>query len=243
MAADQLVPVTLELGGKSPCVIEGDANLKVAARRIAITKFSNAGLCVAPDYLLVQRRVKDDFVEMIKEVIRQFFSEDPASNDDYCKIVNEKQFDRLLKNMQEGEILYGGRHDREKLYIEPTLVEIPRSKNDGSNPLLSEEIFGPILPIIPFDTYEEAKLIIGLNPDPLAFYVFTRNSDTEEKWMKNISFGGGCINNASWHLTNPHLPFGGRGNSGIGNYHGKNSFEVFTHQKAIMKTPNWFDPH
>ena len=133
---------------------------------------------------------------------------------------------------------YRWRPDKAKLYIEPTIVEeVPEDA-----PLMTEEIFGPILPIIPFKTFEEAKAIIDRNPDPLAFYVFTGSSKKEKQWVENVSFGGGCINNASWHLTNHHLPFGGIGNSGIGNYHGKNSFETFSHRKAIMKTPTWFDP-
>ncbi|HYJ38495.1 MAG TPA: aldehyde dehydrogenase [Chitinophagaceae bacterium] len=242
-AAAQLVPVTLELGGKSPCVVESDANLKVAARRIAVTKFSNAGqMCVAPDYILVHRSVKSDFIELLKEKIEQQYSSDPSGSYNYGKIINEKQFDRLVSYVQHGEIIAGGRNDRGKLYIEPTLVEIPVSKNNVSNPLLSEEIFGPVLPIIPFDTFAEAKSIIDRNPDPLAFYVFTSDKNKEEKWLESVSFGGGCVNNASWHLTNPHLPFGGRGNSGIGNYHGQHSFEIFSHAKGVMKTPTWFDP-
>jgi len=242
-AAEQVVPVTLELGGKSPCVVEGDANLKVAARRIALTKFSNAGqMCVAPDYVLVHRSVHSDFVSLLKRYITEFFSSDPSTNYSYGKIINQKQFDRLTQWMKEGEVTHGGNHQRETLYIEPTLVEIPAGKSGPENPLLSEEIFGPVLPILPFDKFEEAKAIINRNPDPLAFYVFTSNVKNEEKWMDAIPFGGGCINNASWHLTNQHLPFGGRGNSGFGSYHGRNSFETFSHRKAVMKTPTWFDP-
>jgi aldehyde dehydrogenase (NAD+) len=242
-AAEQLVPVTLELGGKSPCVIESDANLKVAARRIVVTKFSNAGqMCVAPDYLLVQRSVKADFEWLLKKYITEFFSSDASTNYNYGKIINEKQFDRLVLWMKEGEVIHGGRSQRETLYIEPTLVEIPGIKSGPENTLLREEIFGPILPILAFDTFEDAKTIIDRNPDPLAFYVFTSDHHKEKKWLESVPFGGGCVNNASWHLTNPHLPFGGRGNSGIGNYHGRNSFEVFSHRKAVMKTPTWFDP-
>jgi len=243
LAADQLVPVTLELGGKSPCVVESDANLAVAAKRIALTKFSNAGqMCVAPDYVLVQGGVRSDFVEHLKKSIQQFYSSDPANHYNFGKIVNERQFDRLQQFLKEGEILYGGNHNRAKLFIEPTIVEIAANKNSNSNHLLSEEIFGPILPILSFDTFEEAKSIILRNPDPLAFYVFTSHGDKERRWIESLPFGGGCINNASWHLTNPNLPFGGRGNSGIGSYHGRNSFDLFSHRKSIMKTPTWFDP-
>jgi len=242
-AAAQLIPVTLELGGKSPCVVESDANLKVAARRIALTKFSNAGqMCVTPDYVLVQRSVKTELIELLKSCITQFYSNDPSVSYNYGKIVNERQFDRLISFIKGAEVIYGGKHDKAKLYIEPTILEIPEPGNESTNPLLTEEIFGPLLPIIPFDTFEEARSIISRNPDPLAFYVFTSDKHKEERWLESIPFGGGCVNNASWHLTNPHLPFGGRGNSGIGNYHGKNSFEIFSHRKAVMKTPTWFDP-
>ena len=243
MAAEQLVPVTLELGGKSPCVIESDANLQVAARRIALTKFSNAGqMCVAPDYVLVQGGVRAEFIELLKKNTTHFFSGDPAANYNYGKIINEKQLSRLISYLGSAQILFGGKYDKSKLYIEPTVVEIPADKNSPTNPLLSEEIFGPILPIISFDTFEEAKSIILRNPDPLAFYVFTSNKEREQRWIQAIPFGGGCVNNASWHLTNPNLPFGGRGNSGTGGYHGRTSFDVFSHRKAVMKTPTWFDP-
>ena len=239
MAASQLVPVTLELGGKSPCVVEGDANVKVAARRIAMTKFSNAGqMCVAPDYLLVHESVKDELVNELKKVITQFFSEDASSSYNYGKIINEKQFNRLVNYLQQGKIIYGGRYDAATHYIEPTLIE----DVDLNTAVMGEEIFGPVLPIISFTTFEEAKHIINKNPNPLAFYVFTESSEKEKQWIEQIPFGGGCVNNASWHLTNFNLPFGGRGNSGIGSYHGKYSFDVFSHQKAVMKTPIWFDP-
>jgi aldehyde dehydrogenase (NAD+) len=239
MAAKKLVPVTLELGGKSPCVIEDDARLSVAARRIAMTKFSNAGqMCVAPDYILVHQSVKEPFVLELKKAISQFFSMDPASSDNYGKIINEKQFNRLMKYLREGRVSYGGRYDASLLYIEPTIIEdIPLE-----TAVMGEEIFGPLLPVIPFNSFEEAKRIIERNRDPLAFYLFTESREKEEQWIAQVRFGGGCINNASWHLTNFNLPFGGRGNSGIGAYHGKFSFDVFSHQKAVMKTPTWFDP-
>jgi len=197
LAAEQLVPVTLELGGKSPCVIESDANLQVAARRVALTKFSNAGqMCVAPDYVLVQGGVRADFIDLLKKSIVQFFSADPSANYNYGKIINEKQFNRLVSYLSSAQILFGWQYDKSKLYIEPTIVEIARDKSASSNPLLGEEIFGPILPVISFDTFEEAKAIILRNPDPLAFYVFTSNKEKEQRWIQSISFGGGCVNNA-----------------------------------------------
>lgn len=239
MAAEQLVPVTLELGGKSPAVVEDDADVKVAARRIAVTTFSNAGqMCIAPDYVLVNEKVKQRFVEALKGTIVKFFSEDPSASYSYGRIINEKQFNRLVNYLQQGKILHGGKFDKEKLYIEPTIME----GVSGDAPVMREEIFGPILPIITFNTFEEAKAIIDRNPNPLAFYIFTASRKKEKQWLENVSFGGGCINNASWHFTNHYLPFGGKGDSGFGRYHGKNSFETFSHHKAILKTPTWFDP-
>lgn len=239
MAAKQLMPVTLELGGKSPCVVESDANIQVAAKRIALTKFSNAGqMCAAPDYVLVHQSVKEKFMEELKHVVQIFFSEDPSSNYNYGKIINAKQFNRLTSYLHQGKIVYGGSSELSALYIEPTIIE-DVSANSG---IMQDEIFGPILPVISFSTFEEAKNIIEQNANPLAFYIFTKSSEKEKQWLEKISFGGGCVNNASWHLTNFNLPFGGRGNSGIGAYHGKFSFDVFSHQKAVMKTPTWFDP-
>jgi aldehyde dehydrogenase (NAD+) len=239
MAAKQLVPTTLELGGKSPCVVEDDANLKVAARRIAMTKFFNAGqTCVAPDYVLVHRRVKDEFVKQLKAAILEFFSNDPSGSDSYGKIINEKAFSRLAAYIKQGSVLHGGRMNAATLYLEPTILE----NVDVDATVMGEEIFGPLLPLLSFATFDEAKKIIERNANPLAFYLFTSSREKEEKWLNEIPFGGGCVNNAVMHLSNFNLPFGGRGNSGIGAYHGKYSFDVFSHQKAVMKTPTWFDP-
>ena len=239
MAAERLVPVTLELGGKSPCVVESDANIKVAARRIVMTKFSNAGqMCVAPDYILVHESKEKELTDALKITIQKFFGDIPEESYNYSKIINERQFNRLLSYLPLGNILYGGRSAKEKLYIEPTLMDnLP-----FDSALMKDEIFGPILPIISFRTKEEALKIIALNKNPLAFYVFTSSNAKEKDWLNSVAFGGGCVNNASWHLTNHHLPFGGRGFSGTGNYHGKNSFDTFSHKKAVMKTPTWFDP-
>ncbi len=239
LAAKQLVPVTLELGGKSPCIVEADANLQVAARRIVVTKFSNVGqICIAPDYLLVHESVKDELVRHLKNTIQQFFTEDPASASHYGKIINEKQFDRINQYLQDGRILYGGRTDRNKLFIEPTLLD----QVQMDSRIMQEEIFGPLLPILTFSTREAAMKIVAANKNPLALYVFTSSVATEKQWLEQVPFGGGCVNNTVWHLTNHHLPFGGRGFSGIGGYQGKHTFDTFSHQKSILKTPTWFDP-
>ena len=239
MAADRLVPVTLELGGKSPCVIEADADVKVAAKRIAVTKFSNAGqMCVAPDYILIHESVKEEFVRLLKKYLIQFFTAHPEKITEYGKIINEKQFDRIVQYLNDGKIIYGGRSDRKSLFIEPTLM----NEVDINSAIMNEEIFGPILPILSFENQNDAIKVIERHKNPLAFYVFTSSKQKEKKWLEGIAFGGGCVNNTCWHLTNPHLPFGGRGLSGIGNYHGKNSFDTFSHKKSILKTPTWFDP-
>ena len=239
MAASNLVPVTLELGGKSPCIVESDADITVAAKRIAVSKFSNAGqMCVTPDYLLVHISKKEALVETFKITLSKFFGEDASQSYEYGRIINERQFDRLAAYLQQGNILAGGRMDRSKLYIEPTLMD----HVSLDSPMMNDEIFGPILPIISFTNREEAKAIIARHKNPLAFYVFTSSKTTEAEWLNTISFGGGCVNNASWHLTNHNLPFGGRGFSGSGNYHGKFSYDTFSHKKAVMKTPTWFDP-
>ncbi len=240
MAAERLVPVTLELGGKSPCVVESDANIKVAARRIAMTKYSNAGqMCVAPDYVLVHESKKEALIAALKSTIGKFFGEKAEESYNYSKMINEKQFNRVAAYLQQGKIVHGGRTDASKLFIEPTvLTDVPLD-----SPVMQDEIFGPLLPVISFATASEARQIIASHPNPLAFYIFTSSSRKEAEWLDSVAFGGGCINNASWHLTNHHLPFGGRGFSGTGHYHGKYSYETFSHKKAIMKTPTWFDPN
>ena len=239
MAAERLTPVTLELGGKSPCVVEQDANIGIAARRIAVTKFSNAGqMCIAPDYVLIHESRKEEFLEAMKKVIRQFFGERPEDSYSYCRIINEKQFDRVINYMNEGKIFHGGRHNRSILFIEPTVLTDISMDAD----VMNEEIFGPVLPVIGFHTAEEARKIIAMNPEPLSFYIYTSSRKKEKEWLDAVPAGGGCVNNSSWHFTNKFLPFGGRGNSGYGQYHGKYSFDTFSHRKSIMKTPTWFDP-
>jgi aldehyde dehydrogenase (NAD+) len=240
LAAEKLVPVTLELGGKSPAIVEKDANVTVAARRIALGKYLNVGqTCIAPDYVLVHTDIKEKFINKLKEFIVQFYTDKPSSSRDYGKIINKKRFDILTGYLKNANIIWGGKYDMEALFIEPTVIE---GDKDSSSPIFNEEIFGPVLPIFGFETYEEAKNLVERNPNPLAFYLFTSNTKTEEKWINDVSFGGGCINNTAWHFSNHNLPFGGVGNSGIGAYHGKGSFDTFTRVKPVMKTPTWFDP-
>ncbi|MEO0065197.1 MAG: hypothetical protein RI983_523 [Bacteroidota bacterium] len=239
MAAENLVPVTLELGGKSPCVVEADANISVAAKRIAMPKFSNAGqMCVAPDYVLVHESKRVQLIEALKKYIPQFYGANAADSDAYGRIINQKQFKRIISYLSDGTVVYGGKYDEANLYIEPTLLD---GVSIDSN-IMRDEIFGPVLPILTFSTLEEAKAIINRNPNPLAFYVFTGSSEKEKVWLEAIPSGGACVNTASLHLTNPNLPFGGRGFSGTGAYHGKQSFDTFSHKKSVMKTPTWFDP-
>lgn len=239
MAAERLVPVTLELGGKSPCVVLPDASLKVAARRITSTKFSNAGqMCVAPDYLLVHASIAQQLIEEIKKCIHNFYGSNPQQSPYYCRLINARQFDRLVSYLGQGTLLTGGSHNKEQLYIEPTLLLNP--PHDAA--IMQEEIFGPLLPIITYNTDEEAMAIIQQHSNPLAFYVFTGSKKKADRWIAQVPFGGGCVNNCSWQLTNPSLPFGGRGGSGIGRYHGRYSFDTFSHLKSVMSTPTWFDP-
>jgi len=239
MAAENLVPVTLELGGKSPCIVEADANISIAAKRIAMPKFSNAGqMCVAPDYILVHESKRVQLIEALKKAIPQFYGNDASKEEGYGRIINEKQFNRIVQYLSDGTIVYGGKYDATTLFIEPTIL-------DGvsvDSTIMRDEIFGPILPILSFNSMEEAKAIISKNPNPLAFYIFTGSSAKEQAWLDAVPAGGACVNTATLHLTNPNLPFGGRGFSGTGAYHGKYSFETFSHKKAVMKTPTWFDP-
>jgi len=239
LAAKDLVPVTLELGGKSPAVVENDADIAVSARRIVLGKFLNAGqTCIAPDYVLVHESIKIKFLEKLKETINLFYGTNKMESEVFGKIINEKRFEKLVSYLSDGNIICGGQHDKSKLFIEPTIIEnVPLDA-----PLLKEEIFGPILPVLSFSSKEEALSIIRHNPNPLAFYLFTADTKKEKEWIESVPFGGGCINNTAWHFTNHHIAFGGIGNSGIGAYHGKSTFDTFTHAKPVMKTPLWFDP-
>lgn len=239
MAAEKLIPVTLELGGKSPAIVHADANITVAAKRIAFGKFLNTGqTCIAPDYVLVHADVYEQFIKKLKEAIIQFYSSDASASYDFGKIINEKRFDKLLTYLSDGTIIIGGEHNRSTLFIAPTIL----TEVTLNAPLMKEEIFGPLLPVIAFNTTAEAMHIVAQNATPLAFYLFTNNKNLQKEWIEKIPFGSGCINNADWQFANHYLPFGGVGNSGTGAYHGKYSFETFTRLKPVMKTPNWFDP-
>jgi aldehyde dehydrogenase (NAD+) len=239
LAAKDLVPVTLELGGKSPCIVHADADIKVAAKRIILGKFLNTGqTCIAPDYILVHETVKDELLNEMKDAIQKFYTNDPSSSLDYGKIINESRFKKLVSYLTEENIFYGGKNEEASLYIQPAIL-INVSLDDD---VMKEEIFGPILPVLSFTTTEAAMKMVQQNENPLALYLFTGNKGTEEDWVKKIPFGGGCVNNTVWHFTNEHLPFGGIGNSGLGAYHGKNTFHVFTHAKPVLKTATWLDP-
>lgn len=239
LAAKDLVPVTLELGGKSPVVVERDADIATAVRRIVVGKFINTGqTCIAPDYLLVHEDVRERLLTGLRDTLFAFYGAKPEESYDYGKIIHEKRFDTLVSYLSQGRIIAGGRYDRQRLFIEPTLMEdVP-----PESPLMQEEIFGPILPVVVFRNMEEALSIVRQHPNPLAFYLFTQDKEKQRTWMEQFTFGGGCINNTVWHFANHYLPFGGVGNSGTGAYHGKYSFEVFTHAKSVMKTPVWIDP-
>ena len=239
LAAKDLVPVTLELGGKDPCVVEADASLEVAARRIVLGKYSNAGqMCVSPDYLIVHHSVKDRLLELMKKYIVQFFGDDPSTTYGYNKIINTKNFDRLTRYLTDGKIVTGVQYNRDTLFIAPTILD----EVSPHAPVMKDEIFGPILPVFPFTTQEEALALIRRHPNPLSFYIFTSSKKKEQDWIEKVQFGSGCVNNTAMQFTNHHLPFGGVGQSGIGAYHGRDSFDVFTHYKSVMKTPAWFDP-
>jgi len=238
-AASDLIPVTLELGGKSPVIVEADADLYIAARRIAFGKFLNAGqTCIAPDYLLVHRNVRDRFLQKLEEVILAFYGPDPSQSRDYGKIINQERFEKLVGYISGARIILGGRHDKANLYISPTVLD----QISPSASVMKEEIFGPLLAVFEFDSEKEALSILRQHPDPLSFYVFTSSRDRERFWIESVPFGNGCINNTVWQFANHHLPFGGIRDSGIGRYHGRYTFETFTHPKAVMKTPVWPDP-
>jgi aldehyde dehydrogenase (NAD+) len=237
-AAKHLTPVVLELGGKSPCIVDQTADIALAAKRISWGKFFNAGQsCVAPDYVLVHASKKDQLVRAITETIKEFFGENPQHSPDLSRIVSERHFNRLTKLLEHTNILTGGQTDDEFRYIAPTLVEV----DDLNHPIMQEEIFGPILPIITINDLAEGIDFVYNHPNPLALYIFSSNYDNQQKVIHSLNFGGGCVNDTVAHVGNNNIPFGGIGNSGMGNYHGKNSFEAFSHQKSVLHKAAWPD--
>ena len=230
-AARKLIPVTLELGGKSPVIVDDTANIKVASERISFGKFTNAGqTCVAPNYILVQRKVKNDLIKALKKTITEFYGENIEKSADFGRIVNQKHFNRLndLIQIHKDNVVFGGNSSKEDLYIEPTLLD--NITND--NKIMKEEIFGPILPIITYDNFDEVLEIIQSKSKPLSLYLFSEDENMTHRVLEELSFGGGAINDTLMHLANPNLPFGGVGSSGIGQYHGKYSFDTFNHMKS-----------
>lgn len=231
-AAQHLTPVTLELGGKSPCIVDSDAKLKLAAKRIVWGKFLNAGqTCVAPDYLCVHKSVKDELLKLIINEIRVQFGENVRNSEDYPRIVNKSSLERLSGYLNDGKIYYGGNIDEDNLYMEPTLIIKP----DLNSPLMSDEIFGPILPILVYEDLDNVIKFINHREKPLALYYFSESKKKIKYVLTSTTSGGVTINDTIIHVANPNLPFGGVGNSGVGKYHGKESFEIFTHNKSVMK--------
>ena len=238
LAATKLVPVTLELGGKSPCIVDASANITYAAKKIVWSKIMNAGqTCVAPDYLMVHQTVKDPLIREIVAQLRKMLGDDPQKSEDFGRIINRKRFSRLVSYLSEGRVITGGVADEEDLYIAPTLLE--DVQDDAL--VMQEEIFGPVLPVFTYQSKEEVLERIQRNPFPLSLYLYAEDREVQDFFMKQLRFGGGCINNGIIHLGNPHLPFGGVGPSGTGQYHGRFGFDTFTRPKAVLHSPSWFD--
>lgn len=231
-AAKNLVPVTLELGGKSPTIVHKDANIDMAAQRIVWGKFMNAGqTCVAPDYIYAHKDIRKKLIEKMKEYINKFYGRNPKESQDYGRIVNGTQMKRLIELIDSNKVIVGGDYEEESLYISPTIMGSVTWKDK----VMEDEIFGPILPILDYENLEEVIKIINSRPKPLSLYVFTESKAVEEKVIASISYGGGCVNDTITHLATPHLPFGGVGSSGLGSYHGAKSFETFSHMKGVLK--------
>lgn len=230
-AARHLTPVTLELGGKSPCIVDATVDPDVTAKRILWGKFFNAGqTCVAPDYLLVHKDIKEALYGSFQKWLKHFYTEQPENSPDLSRIINHRHFMRLKSYMNDGKLISGGQTDESDCYIAPTIIEV----TDMSVPVMKEEIFGPILPVMEYSRLEEIEEIIRSNPDPLGFYLFSRDKKTVRRLLTRIPFGGGCVNDTVNHIQNHRLPFGGRGSSGMGNYHGEYSFQAFSHAKSIL---------
>lgn len=238
-AAKHLTPVVLELGGKSPCIVHKDANLKVAAKRVVWGKFLNAGqTCLAPDYLLLHSNVKGEFIYLLQETIKDFFKVNPVESLNWPKILSANHFDRLVKLREGCRLIYDGGADRDSLKMGPTLLEL----SDLTLPIMSEEIFGPLLPIITYDVPANVLAAVNQNPDPLALYIFTQDPNFKKVILQHTRSGGVAINDCLLHAANGNMPFGGVGNSGMGSYHHRFSFETFSHKRSVMEKKIWFDP-
>ena len=237
-AAENLTPVTLELGGKNPCIIDETANLKIAAKRIIWGKFINAGqTCISPDYLLVHNTIKTEFVDFLKKEITLAYGKKPEISPDYPRIINAKNWTRLVQMIEADKVIFGGQTNEKEHYISPTLIQ----ETDLDSAIMKEEIFGPLLPILSYQSEADLHAIISRYEKPLSLYVFTKNTTFAEKIIQDYSFGGGCVNDTVVHFSNKRLPFGGVGHSGIGAYHGTLSFDTFSHKKAIVKKAYWLD--
>ncbi len=231
-AAERLTPITLELGGKSPTIVHKDATIEIAAKRIAWGKYMNTGqTCIAPDYVYVHEDVKDAFLGELEKTIQEFYGEDPLQSEDYGKIINERHYDRLIELLDQEKIVIGGEIDKDTLYIAPTVLE----NVTWDDPVMADEIFGPILPVLTYTDLNETLKVINDKPKPLALYLFSESDIIQSIVMEKVSFGGGCINDTLMHVANPNMPFGGVGASGMGYYHGRESFVTFSHRKAIHK--------
>ena len=231
-AARRLIPVTLELGGKNPCIVDETADIDMAARKIVWGKFSNAGqICVAPDYLVVHKQVKNQLLDNLKKYIVDFYGADPMKSNDFGRIINEAHTERLHQLVNSEKVIIGGEFDIKQKYIAPTVLD----RVEWDDKVMEGEIFGPVLPVLEYENLDEVITKIKNKHKPLALYIFTTNKNTEKKIVESISYGGGCINDILVHAGNPNLPFGGVGNSGIGSYHGKRSFEAFSHRKGILE--------
>ena len=237
-AGRRLIPCVLELGGKSPCIIDRKADLDNAAKKIVWGKFMNAGqTCVAPDYIIADRLVFLELRDKLIHYIKEFYGENPIESDDYPKIINKKNFDRILNLIEGKRLIFGGKYDEESLKIEPTILEV----SSMDEKIMQKEIFGPIIPIIVYKSKSEIFEIIDKNKNPLALYLFTDDSSFEKEIIEKVSFGGGCVNDTIIHCTSEGLPFGGIGMSGLGNYHGKASFDAFSHKKSVVKSKKFAD--
>ncbi len=237
-AAANLTPVTLELGGKSPCIIDTTCDLKLAAKRVVFGKYLNCGqTCVAPDYILIDEKIRDEFIAQVKLQIEKMFGQNPLQNPDYGKIINQKHFDRLCGLMSRDKVVLGGQTNPDTLQIAPTVM----SGVTADDPIMQEEIFGPIMPILTYKTLDEAESFVKNREKPLALYIFTKDRAVEQRFLSHVSFGGGCVNDTILHLASSTMGFGGVGNSGMGSYHGKKSFDTFSHEKSILKKYCWID--